>query len=86
MFEYALSAIKEDSSMISTTLVLIMVILATAAFVWCFFMENGRDDKDKTEKWGKNNYAYIVNIILSRSFSSPGCAELYREIGSGGCR
>ena len=50
MFEYALSAIKEDSSMISTALVLIMVILATAAFVWCFFMENGRDDKDKTEK------------------------------------
>ena len=81
MFEYALSAIKEDSSMISTALVLIMVILATAAFVWCFFMENGRDDKG-----GKNNYAYIVNIILSRSFSSPGCAELYRAIGSGGCR
>ena len=33
-----------------TALVLIMVILATAAFVWCFFMQNGRDDKDKTEK------------------------------------
>ncbi len=35
--------------MISDALVVIMAVLAVITFIWCFHMENGKDDKDKKE-------------------------------------
>lgn len=35
--------------MISNVLVVIMSVLAIGAFVWCFYMENGRDSSDNKD-------------------------------------